>query len=111
VIGQLGELAELACDGRQVYLRYSRGPEADTHQASRDYESGLELPGLSVIPLAPPSWWSRPVPDWLAPKEHPQQISEGEQGIEKKLGMNTNADETSQHDQNTAPQGPRRSSR
>ena len=44
-------------------------------------------------------------------KEHPQQISEGEQGIEKKLGMNTNADETSQHDQNTAPQGPRRSSR
>jgi len=39
-------------------------------------------------------------------KEHPQQISEGEQGIEKKLGMNTNADETSQHDQNTAPQGP-----
>ena len=66
MIGQLGELAELACDGRQVYLRYSRGPEADAHQASRDYESGLELPGLSVIPLAPPAWWSRPVPDWLA---------------------------------------------
>jgi Family of unknown function (DUF6098) len=66
VIRQLGELTELVCDGRQVYLRYSLGPEADAHQVSRDYESGLELPGLSVIPLAPPAWWSRPVPDWLA---------------------------------------------
>jgi len=62
VIGQLGELAELACDGRQVYLRYSRGPEADAHQASRDYESGLELPGLSVIPLAPPACGVGPSP-------------------------------------------------
>jgi hypothetical protein len=36
-------------------------------------------------------------------REHPQQISEGEQAIEKKLGMNSDADETSQHDQNTPP--------
>jgi hypothetical protein len=66
VICQLGQLAELACDDKDVYLRYSRGPEADAQRASRDYESGLELPGLSVIPLTPPAWWSRPVPDWLA---------------------------------------------
>jgi hypothetical protein len=38
-------------------------------------------------------------------KEHPQQVSEGEQTIEKKLGMDSQADETSQHDQNTPPQG------
>ena len=37
-------------------------------------------------------------------KEHPQQVSEGEQAVEKKLGMDTNADESSQHDQNIAPQ-------
>jgi hypothetical protein len=49
-----------------VYLRYSRGPEADAQRASRDYESGLELPGLSAVPLSPPAWWSRPVADWLA---------------------------------------------
>jgi hypothetical protein len=66
VIRQLGQLAELACDDQDVYLRYSRGPEADAQRASRDYESGLELPGLSVIPLTPPAWCSRPVPDWLA---------------------------------------------
>jgi hypothetical protein len=56
----------MAYDGREIYLRYSRGPEADAQQASRDYESGLELPGLSVVPLTPPTWWRRPVPDWLA---------------------------------------------
>jgi hypothetical protein len=36
--------------------------------------------------------------------EHPERISEGEQAIEKKLGMNTDAEQASQHDQNTAPQ-------
>jgi hypothetical protein len=66
VLGQLAELAELACGEGDRYLRYSRGPDADAEQASRDYESGLALPGLSVIALTPPSWWSRPVPDWVA---------------------------------------------
>jgi hypothetical protein len=37
-------------------------------------------------------------------KEHPQPVSEGEQTLEKNLGMNSDAAETSQHDQNTAPQ-------
>jgi hypothetical protein len=34
-------------------------------------------------------------------QEHPQGVSEGE----KKLGMDSRQDETSQHDQNSAPQG------
>jgi hypothetical protein len=38
-------------------------------------------------------------------KEHPQQVAEGEQAVEKKLGMNSQDDQTSQHDQNSAPQG------
>ena len=33
---------------------------------SIDTESGLELPGLSVNPLAAESWWTRPLRDWLA---------------------------------------------
>lgn len=66
VIGQLDQLAEIACGGRDTYLRYSRGPQADARQTSRDYESGLELPGLSVVPLAPPGWWCRPAADWIA---------------------------------------------
>jgi hypothetical protein len=66
VLWQLDQLAETVTGEPETYLRYSLGPEADARQASRDYESGLELPGLSVVPLTPPAWWRRPVPDWLA---------------------------------------------
>jgi hypothetical protein len=65
-IDRLDQLVGVAFDGEETYLRYSRGPEADAHQASRDYESGLELPGLSAVPLTPPAWWHRPAIDWLA---------------------------------------------
>jgi predicted transcriptional regulator len=37
-------------------------------------------------------------------KEHPQQVKEGETAVEKKLGMDSKEDQTSQHDQNSAPQ-------
>jgi Family of unknown function (DUF6098) len=66
VIRQLDQLVGIACGDRDTYLRYSLGPEADARQTSRDYESGLELPGLSVVPLTPPGWWRRPVADWFA---------------------------------------------
>jgi hypothetical protein len=66
VVRRLDQLAGLVGGDRETYLRYSRGPEADAGQTSRDYESGLELPGLSVVPLRPPGWWHRPVADWLA---------------------------------------------
>ncbi len=65
-IGSLGELAAIVREHGQVYLRHSLGPDADAHQRSRDYESGLELPGLSVVPLRSPAWWTRPAEDWLA---------------------------------------------
>lgn len=38
-------------------------------------------------------------------KEHPQQVSEGEQAIGKTLGMDSQEEQTSQHDQNSPPQG------
>lgn len=64
-IGGLAELAALVRT-RPCFVRYSEGPESDAAEASRDLESGLELPGLSVNPLVPEDWWTRPDEDWLA---------------------------------------------
>lgn len=60
----LAELAERV--GPDVYVRFSKGPDDDRTRRSEDYESGLELPGLSVNPLQPQPWWTRPVEEWLA---------------------------------------------
>jgi hypothetical protein len=49
-----------------LYVRYSEGPRHDASEQSRDTESGLDLPGLSVNPLHPEAWWTRPLEDWLA---------------------------------------------
>lgn len=62
----LDELAALTDQQDRMYVRYSRGPEADATTTSRDYESGLELPGLSANSLTPESWWTRPRIDWVA---------------------------------------------
>jgi hypothetical protein len=66
VIATLDELCELVEGPWTVYLRYSSGFEADRGGTSRDGESGLDLPGLSVNPLTPEQWWTRPLTDWLA---------------------------------------------
>lgn len=62
----LAELARLVRDHDRLYLRYSHGPDRDSSAVSKDYESGLELPGLSVTVLTPEKWWTRPLEDWLA---------------------------------------------
>ncbi|WP_228479834.1 DUF6098 family protein [Microbacterium abyssi] len=49
-----------------LYVRYSEGPDHDAGGRSLDLESRLELPGLSVNPMTPESWWARPVEDWVA---------------------------------------------
>jgi hypothetical protein len=49
-----------------LFLRYSHGPVADLEGPSRDYEAGVDLPGLSVTTLAPEPWWPRPAEDWVA---------------------------------------------
>ncbi len=61
----LAEL-EATLGGPAAYVRYSKGPQHDLGEASVDTESGLELPGLSVNPLDPEPWWTRPTADWLA---------------------------------------------
>lgn len=65
-IDTLDQLAEIVAARDKTYLRHSRGPEADAEGTSRDYESDLDLPGLSAVPLNPPGWWRRPIEDWLA---------------------------------------------
>jgi hypothetical protein len=65
---RIGSMSELVAElgDRPRYVRYSKGPDDDRAGASVDTESGLELPGLSVNPLDPEPWWSRPVEDWMA---------------------------------------------
>ncbi|GAA1831612.1 DUF6098 family protein [Agromyces salentinus] len=65
VVSTLDELHRRLGD-RRLYVRYSEGPDHDLSGGSVDTESGLELPGLSVNPLDPEPWWTRPVEDWLA---------------------------------------------
>jgi hypothetical protein len=63
---QLAELEQLVRAGSGLYVRYSEGVEHDLDEQSVDTESGLALPGLSVNPLDPQPWWTRPLGDWLA---------------------------------------------
>lgn len=66
---RLTSIAQLAQQVREtagLHVRYSEGPLCDAEQRSVDTESGLELPGLSVNPLDPEPWWTRPLEDWLA---------------------------------------------
>lgn len=63
----LHHLAELAgWVGPRVFVRFSKGPADDRDRRSNDYESGLEMSGLSVNRLQPEPWWTRPVDEWLA---------------------------------------------
>ncbi len=65
-VKRLAELAELAERLPSLHVRFSKGPEDDRDEPSSDYESGLDLPGVSVNPLNPEKWWDRPLEDWLA---------------------------------------------
>jgi hypothetical protein len=65
-VEDLAELAELANGDREVYVRYSVGPDEDAAGPSRDYEADVDLPGLPVTGLRPEPWWPRPTLDWIA---------------------------------------------
>lgn len=62
----LDELADLVRARTGLFVRWSKGPDSDRGETSRDHASGLDMPGLAVSPLDPPSWWTRPVDEWVA---------------------------------------------
>ncbi|WP_309110887.1 DUF6098 family protein, partial [Saccharothrix sp.] len=43
--------------GDRLFVRWSKGPEADEGRHSRDGLTGVRLPGLSANPLAVEPWW------------------------------------------------------
>ncbi len=55
IISNLAELVDLL--GDDVYVRWSKGPEADAASTSRDSLTGVELPGLSASPMRIEPWW------------------------------------------------------
>lgn len=63
-VHSLSHLCELVTE--DSFVRFSKGPDDDRGSSSRDYESGLDLPGLSVNPLQPEQWWTRPLEEYLA---------------------------------------------
>lgn len=65
-LNHLDELETMVSTSPGLHVRFSEGFEDDSKTGSTDTESGLTLPGLSVNPLDPEVWWSRPLRDWLA---------------------------------------------
>ncbi len=66
-VATLDELTELADWHPRMYVRWSRGPAADTTGRSYDELTGERLPGLSANPLAVEPWWDgRPLRLWIA---------------------------------------------
>ncbi|MDN3026950.1 DUF6098 family protein [Streptomyces sp. S.PB5] len=68
VLRTLRELAELVERSPSLYVRWSRGPDADRDLSeSRDGLTGIRMSGLSANPLAVEPWWEdRPVELWVA---------------------------------------------
>ena len=65
-VESLDDLAALVSAEPKLYLRFSSRSDPASDGPSVDGESGLEMPGVSANPLTPESWWTRPLPDWLA---------------------------------------------
>jgi hypothetical protein len=63
----LDELTELAQRHPGLYVRWSRGPDADAAGTSSDELTGEPMPGLSASPLAVEPWWGDRSPRlWIA---------------------------------------------
>jgi len=60
------DIAQLENALGPLFVRHSEGPKHDAREQSVDGESGLKMPGLSVNPLTPESWWTRPLEHWIA---------------------------------------------
>ena len=65
-ITKLDDLVDLVESRPGLMVRFSEGPEKDAEGGSIDYESGLEMPGLSANRLDAEAWWTRPLRDWVS---------------------------------------------
>ncbi|KUN28823.1 hypothetical protein AQJ23_07825 [Streptomyces antibioticus] len=73
VLRSLTELAELVERDERLFVRWSRGPEADLREAaaSTDDLTGVSMPGLSANPLDVEPWWQdRSTELWVARRLH-----------------------------------------
>jgi hypothetical protein len=63
----LDELVGLINGRDDLYIRWSKGPDADAEGTSRDELTGVALPGLCANPLVVEAWWGdRPLRTWVA---------------------------------------------
>lgn len=63
----LAEVAQVLEHHRDVYVRWSAGPESDcVQEGSVDALTGADLPGLSANPLDVASWWEGSAALWVA---------------------------------------------
>lgn len=70
-LADLVSLVEDRAPARELYVRWSQGPDADSDRRSRDGLSGVHLPGLSANSLAIEPWWGdRPLRLWVARRLH-----------------------------------------
>jgi hypothetical protein len=70
-IGTLDELSALVDQHESLFVRWSRGPEADVTGMSRDDLTGTRMPGLSANPLGVEEWWGqRSLRLWVARRLH-----------------------------------------
>jgi hypothetical protein len=80
-ITTLDELTGLAQRRPRLFVRWSRGPDADAAGTSSDDLTGSRLPGLSASPLAVEPWWGdRPLRLWIARRLHDYSHLEHDKG-------------------------------
>ncbi len=72
-LDEVVDLVERTGPDKDLYVRWSRGPDRDVPdpsedgQSSRDTLTGVPLPGLSANPLRVESWWGdRSIKLWVA---------------------------------------------
>lgn len=77
----LDEVTKVAAGHPRLFVRWSRGPDADAAGRSSDDLTGVPLPGLSATPLAVEPWWDgRPLRLWIARRLYDYSHLEHEKG-------------------------------
>ena len=66
MLTHLADVVRLVEERPELTVRFSEDIQADTKTGTIDGESGIQLPGISVNPLHPEDWWTRPTVDWVA---------------------------------------------